>query len=196
MTDLKKSYNLDASFFTTIATVHYPFSVFPALYEQLEEKLPACSIVLQVILDEIQEKNTEAVNLRIAGETSVITSIKNKSTNHSGAMSELKNWFQRIGIAGTRVGDNSAEYKIYNDLLISYEPKKSDPKSISQNDLLLVAYSKEHNLTVVTYEKEQNASRRDNIKFKRRYKIPLICYEEGVRCITAVEYFTELGIRI
>ncbi len=191
-----KSYTLDANFFITIATIHYPMSIFPALYEQLKEKLPACSTVLQVMLQEIKYKEADDPESTEVREESAITSVNKKSYNYSESIRSLKTWIESVGVSGVKIKDNSTDREIYNSLISNYEPDVSDKKSISANDLRMIAYAKENNITVVTYEKYQSPNTKNDIKQKNRYKIPLVCHEEGVRCITAVEYFAELGIRI
>ena len=61
---------------------------------------------------------------------------------------------------------------------------------MSNNDLLLVAFTKTYKLTVVTYEGEQGKPPDE----KCNCKILLVCEEEGVYCINPVELFTELNI--
>ena len=65
-------------------------------------------------------------------------------------------------------------------------------KGASQNDITIIAYAKTHGLTVVTLERKQKQrpGKRSN------YKIPLICSDKGVQCITFIELLDRLGITI
>lgn len=62
----------------------------------------------------------------------------------------------------------------------------------NQADIKLIAYAKLENKPVVTFEKMQT-SKPDS---KTSYKIPLICKEEEVDCLSFVEMLDRLGIKI
>ena len=74
-----------------------------------------------------------------------------------------------------------------------YRPKvKSLSKAISKTDLILIAYAKATNRTVVTFEGAQPQAPQD----KQRWRIPLVCEMEGVSCVTFVTMLHVLGIRV
>jgi len=56
----------------------------------------------------------------------------------------------------------------------------------------LIAYAKKMKKIVVTFEAKQE-QKPDK---KNKYKIPLICKEQNVECITFMEMIRRLGIRI
>lgn len=77
------------------------------------------------------------------------------------------------------------------DLEREYETD-NDSKGAGQIDITLIAYAKLTGKTVVTLEAEQN--QKPGKKFN--YKIPLICKEQGVDCITFIDMLDQLDIRI
>lgn len=168
-----KKYCLDANFFITIYTVHYLRTVFPGLYTELGQKIPATSVVLKEIHDEIK------VNPDATGKI------------HTQMIIDLKSWIEQSNIEREKLDTNDTVFTTHRKLINHYQPNEEDPKSISENDLLIIACAKEYKLTVVTYESVKTNNRPGKIE---RSKIPLICEQNEVNCITAIEYFQELGI--
>ena len=67
------------------------------------------------------------------------------------------------------------------------------PQGCSKNDMLLIAYAKQYQLTVVTEERVQKES---PTRRKKNYNIPSVCREEKVSCANFVGLLNQLGIII
>ena len=72
-----------------------------------------------------------------------------------------------------------------------YETKEKG-KGANKNDMALITYAKIKGYTVVTLEAKQTTIPEK----KSKYKIPLICKKEGVRCIETIEMLREFHIKI
>ena len=118
-------YCLDANILMTFYSSNYPYSVFPGLYKQLEEKIPDSSVILSNIFD--QMRIDEA----------------------------LMAWLKSTGIKATKLPRKAKFVNLAEELIDKYKPNKRYTKGVDENDLKLVAYAKAEGLTVVTYESEQ-----------------------------------------
>jgi len=105
------------------------------------------------------------------------------------SVSDLHMWLMEKSFNETVIDELIEE----ESLCLEGEYKIDDgPKGANQTDIKLIAYAKIMQKTVVTLEEEQI----EKPKKKKNYKIPLICYEQGVKCIRFVEMLNSLGIRI
>ncbi len=101
----------------------------------------------------------------------------------------LHMWLQENDFVETPVNDdiNSISLELEKEYEIS-----DISKGAGQKDITLIAYAKKTNKIIVTLEAEQ----KQRPCKKCNYKIPLICYEQSVRCIHFVSMLKELSIRI
>ena len=101
----------------------------------------------------------------------------------------LTTWLKKNLFFSTSIDDKTEK------LSLKWEGKyqiTDQSKGVDQKDVTLIAYAKRKNKTVVTLEGEQNQK---PLK-KYKYKIPLVCSEEGVLRINFVEMIDNLGIVI
>ena len=98
-------------------------------------------------------------------------------------------WLEENAFTATDIPD---DIKIISlDLEKAYEINNS-PKGVDQNDIALIAYAKNESKTVVTLEAQQPQKPGK----KCNYKIPLVCDEQKVECISFITMLDRLGIKI
>ncbi len=101
----------------------------------------------------------------------------------------LRVWLEESRFA---VPDVSNEINAVSlDLEREYETD-NESKGAGQIDITLIAYAKITGKTIVTLESPQP----QNPAKKSNYRIPLICQELGVDCITFIEMLDQLDLRI
>jgi len=99
----------------------------------------------------------------------------------------LRYWLIENGFAPTKFD--------LEDKSIQLE-KKYEVQEISEGvgpvDIKIICYAKENRYTVVTFEgkQKQKPGKITN------YKIPLVCHEEGVKCIDFIAFLQELEITL
>ena len=161
-------YCLDANVFITAWNTDYPLKIFPSLWEEISGNQNRM-ILLRPIYEEIDPPASNK-----------------PASNKPGGLHQwlMDHNFQPAPVDG-------ATQKLSCELETKYEIKKPS-KGASQNDITLIAYAKKNQHTVVTLEALQTTTPGE----KCNYKIPLICKEENVPCITFIPMLGALGIKI
>jgi predicted nucleic acid-binding protein len=168
-------YCVDANVFITAwdNKLGYPIGIFPSLWRRLTE-LKNRIIIIKPIFEEIEP---------------ISSSERKISAEEKRRKYPLRAWLEENGFDGTPVEDSIKVASL--ELEKEYEVRDIS-KGAGPNDILLIAYAKEMKKTVVTFEAEQKQKPRK----KNNYRIPLICREQKVECITFVEMLSRLNIRI
>ena len=159
-------YCLDANVFITCWNKTYPFNIFPSLWEQIAQH-QSDIILIKPIYDQIIVKKDQIIVKK----------------------DPLTTWLRENHFFSTPIDDEIEE------LSLKWEEKyqiTDQSKGVDQKDVTLIAYAKRKNKTVVTLEGEQ---KQKPLK-KYKYKIPLVCSEEGVLCINFVEMIDDFDIVI
>lgn len=156
-------YCMDANIFIESWRSRYPIERFPSLWDALSNHRNKITII-KPIHDEIEP--TSSTNL-----TTVRTWLASNNFLPEEIDSETKN----LSIA----------------LEKSYQIKTSS-RGAGENDMMLIAYAKQHDKTVVTYESLQAVEPKESYNFK----IPLICKKEGVSCINFIGFLSECNIAV
>ena len=158
---------LDANFFITAHRTSYPLDVFPSFWEKVKE-------------------------LALAGQIGSIDKVKKEIYENEDA---LKNWCEE-NLPDDFFQDSSpalpAEYsQVVNWAYSNLNNPSSQPAldvflHADEADAFLVAFAKKYKLAVVTNEVSAPDS-------KRNVKLPDACQAFGVRSLTPVQLFRELG---
>lgn len=154
-------YCLDANIFIDPWERDYPPSVFPTLWKKISE----CKekfIVIKNIFDEIDPPSLSM------------------KTEEARKKHPLRAWLINNQINYVQVPRGVENTSLLLERKYQIQPDVG--KGANQNDIILIAYAKEHQKTVVTLESKQ-ASLPGK---KCNYKIPLICSQEKVECINNV----------
>ncbi|WP_424946040.1 DUF4411 family protein [Candidatus Spongiihabitans sp.] len=166
-------YCVDANVFITPWCTSYPINTFPTLWKQIAQHRNDI-ILIKPIYDEIEP----------------ISSIDNKlSQPEKKDKYPLRTWLTKNNFPEYPINDN------INLLSLSMEQEyQIDDKSngADQNDMLLIAYAKIMDQIVVTFE----AYQKPKPNKKSNYKIPLICEEKKVNCISFIDMINALGIKV
>lgn len=166
-------YCVDANIFITAWNTAYPINVFPSLWEQIAQYQDDI-ILIKPIFDEIDP----------------ISSADRKMPRDKKIEKyPLRMWMEDNQFMATSVADDVKAMSL--NLEKEYETN-NNPKGANQNDITMIAYAKLEDKTVVTFESEQP----QKTGKKCNYKIPLICDEQGVECMSFVKMLGRLGIRI
>lgn len=167
-------YCMDANVFITCRNVHYFMDTIPSLWNALVEHRQKITLI-KPIFDEIDP---------------FTSSHKSMNDQDKWEKYPLRMWLVSNGFYWQPI-DNAVR-AISLELEREYQTKDKGTGADS-NDMLLIAYAKHHGKTIVTYEKKQET---DSGMKKSNYKIPAICKEQGVKCITFSEFLRECGISI
>ena len=151
----------------------YPINVLPSLWKKLAE-LKYQIIIIKPVFEEIDP---------ILSSERKLTTVKKKKKY------SLRIWLEENGFVETSVDDNIKSVSL--ELEKEYEVNDIS-KGANKKDILLIAYAKEMDKIVVTFEKEQL----EKPNKKSSYRIPLICKERNVECITFVEMLLQLNIMV
>ena len=160
-------------FFITSWRISYPIKNFPSLWKKLAQH-QADIILIQPIYDEIEPYSQEDKKL---------------SKLKKQAKYPLRTWLSTNKFSETSIDDEINQLSL--DMEYAYQVKE-ESKGVGKNDLLLIAYAKIMDKTVVTFEAIQNQEP-DKIY---NSKIPLVCQEKQVKCINFVEMVDSLGIKV
>jgi hypothetical protein len=171
---MKNGYCMDADSIIRSWNIIYPINIFYSLWERLAE-LKEEMIIVDPIFKEIDPISSADTNGMTADE---------KRQKYP-----LRMWLIDNNFKTTIIGNET--YLQSLQLGNKYQTNDSN-NGAGFNDIKLISYAKILNKTVVTYEAVQN----ENPKKISKYKIPLICKEENVRCITFVKMLEELNICI
>ena len=166
-------YCVDANIFIASWYSSYPIKNFPSLWVQLAQYQDDI-ILIAPINGEIEPISSADKNL----------SLVEQKTKYP-----LRTWLNTNQFSETPIDDT------VNQLSLELEKKyqiKNPPKGVGKNDILLIAYAKIMEKTVVTFEKIQNQRPHE----KHNYKIPLVCKDEKVICIDFINMIDALGVRI
>lgn len=165
----------DANTFITAWNVLYPPKIkfMQPLWKEIANRKKDIFII-EPIMKEIEPITSE---------------YKKLSDEQKGNLYPLRRWIEKNEIPIIKIIDdiNQISLELERDYQIHEQSKGAN-----KIDILLIAFAKYHNYTVVTYEAKQ-----PNIPGKKEnYKIPLICEEQNVKCITFIEMIDELNISI
>ena len=165
-------YCLDANVFITCWHNTYPIKIFPSLWKQIAQH-QSDIILIKPIYDQIIVEDQIVV----------------KKDQIIVKKDPLTTWLRENHFFSTPIDDE------IEALSLKWEEKyqiTDQSKGVDQKDVTLIAYAKRKDKTVVTLEGEQ---KQKPLK-KYKYKIPLVCSEEGVLCINFVEMIEDFGIVI
>ncbi|MDA3821982.1 MAG: DUF4411 family protein [Bacteroidales bacterium] len=165
-----QQFYVDTNSFITAWHILYPPSVLSSLWDQLAEKKPQLAII-KPIFDEIEKP--------ISSE---------HFTTHPERY-QVRGWLIENEFVVQEVSDEVEALSL--DLEMKYEVTDVSAGA-NQNDITLIASSKVNGGIVVTYEKDQT----QRPKNKDKYRIPIICKDEGVECLTFIQMLQRLNIQI
>ena len=166
-------YCVDANSFITSWNTAYPVKVFPSLWAQIAQHQNDI-ILIKPVFDEIDPVSSADQKLH-----------RDKKREKY----PLHVWMEDNSFTPTAITDDT---KIISLKLEQEYEINNNPKGVDQNDIALIAYAKYENKTVVTLEAKQP----QKPEKKCNYKIPLVCDEQKVECISFIEMLERLGIEI
>lgn len=147
--------------------------------------------VFHSLWGKLAESKDEIILIKpIFAEIDPISSVDNKLTiDKKREKYPLRMWLQENNFVETPVNDdiNSLSLELEREYEIT-----DISKGAGQKDITLIAYAKIMNKTVVTLESVQ-MQKPDK---KSKYRVPLICNEQNVKCINFVSMLKELNIQI
>lgn len=159
-------YLLDSNIFIQAHRMYYPFDVVPSFWNKILE-LSNKGIILSI--DKVKKEICDTSNpdqLSTWCENTLDSSFFADSTTCVDIYSQIANWTH----ASTHFLQSAKDEFLATDL--------ADP--------WLIAYAKKNNLTIVTLETSQ-PERRNKIK------IPQPCIHFGVKYLSPIEMFREMG---
>lgn len=166
-------YCVDANIFITAWYISYPPRIFSPLWDQIAQHQPDI-VLIKPVFDEIE---------------AISSSDRKLTIDEKKVKYPLRVWLEESRFAVPDISDEVNAVSL--DLEREYETDITS-KGAGQVDIILIAYAKEMNKTVVTLEEKQK-----QIPGKKyNYKIPLICKELKVECKTFIEMLDLLDIRI
>jgi len=166
-------YCVDANIFITAWNIAYPIHVFPSLWEQMAQ-YQNDFILIKPIFDEIDP---------------ISSADRKMPKDKKKKKYPLRVWMEDHQFIGTPITDDVKAMSL--NLEKEYETN-NNPRGANQNDITLIAYAKLEEKVIVTLEAEQP----QKTGKKCNYKIPLICDDQGVACMSFVRMLGRLGIRI
>ncbi|MFC1849110.1 DUF4411 family protein [candidate division CSSED10-310 bacterium] len=164
---------IDANVFITAWYINYPPHILSSLWKRIAECRNDIEII-KPVFDEIEPISSSDLKL---------------STDEKRAKYPLRIWLEEANFPVPRI-DNEVN-RLSLVLEREYEIS-NESKGAGQVDITLIAYAKVMKKTVVTLESQQPQKPGK----KSNYKIPLICREQHVDCISFVTMLAQLGIRI
>ncbi len=183
-------YCMDTNSFITSWHDQYRPKVFLSLWQNILAHRESF-IIIKPIYDEIEPISSADIK-ELRDEAAGKKPIGKKTTRERLLeVSPVKLWLYEENCQFVNIDDDVEALSL--DLEKKYEIPRNNQRGASKNDITLIAYAKIHNMPVVTFEGKQNQQRPDK---KNHYKIPLICLDEGVRCIKLPQCLEELGITI
>lgn len=164
-------YCIDANVFLTAWHTTYPPRMFPTLYRKMEPVVRDRDVIIKPIFDEIENFS--------------IPKAKNPETEKP-----VRTWLpDKVGIEAAAV--NAQVEQLSLELQREYKIGPAT-KGASKQDITLIAYARLNEHTVVSLESEQpNKPQKPS-----KYKIPLICKEQNVECITFVDFLDGCGVQV
>ena len=164
---------MDANIFIDSWNDFYPIRRFPTLWAELP-KYKQYMVLIKSVYDQID----------LISATDKKMAQKEKDKKYP-----LRAWMVKNQLNSTAV-DADVE-KLSLSLEKKYEIREKG-EGVDQVDITLIAYAKKNKKIVVTFEKKQTQLP----KYRYRYRIPLICEEEQVRCINFIEFLDDFEVRI
>jgi len=170
---MSPKYSLDANVFITAWFETYPPRIFSPLWKKLATYTDDIELIRPVFaeIDTIQSQH------------------RRLSIEKKRELYPLRFWMDGCGFNVIDI-DGAIE-----NLSISMEKEyeiSEMTKGAGQNDITLIAYAKIYGMTVVTLEAQQ----KQKPGKKSNCKIPIICSEQGIRCINFIEFLDELKVEI
>lgn len=192
---MSANYCIDASAFIAAWNVSHPIDVFPSLWSQLANRRDDM-VLLKPIFDEIDPISQQD---------------RNKTEKEKADKYPLRMWMINNQFMPTPLGESTENRDLelfyasqspphISEVDIERESFKleteykiaNNSRGVGEKDLKLIAYAKLYRKTVVTAEGKQH----NKLEKKCNSKIPLVCKEQGVKCINFVEMLKRLGIKI
>ncbi|MFC7348705.1 DUF4411 family protein [Chryseobacterium zhengzhouense] len=159
-------YLLDSNIFIQAHRMYYPFDVVPSFWNKILE-LSNNGIIISI--DKVKKELCET---------------NNPDQLSSWCENELDNSFF---VDSTSCVDIYAQIAIWTHSSTHFlQSAKDEFLTTDLADPWLIAYAKKHNLTIVTHEISQPQR-------KNRIKIPEPCIHFGVRYLSPIEMFREIG---
>ncbi len=166
-------YCVDANIFIAAWYTNYPPRILKSLWKYIAECRDDI-VLIKPVFDEIEPISS--------ADTKLQSDKKNEKY-------PLRMWLEETKFTVEDVGDevNNISIGLEREYQVSLESKGA-----GQVDITLIAYAKIMNKIVVTFESLQP----NRPSKKSNYKIPLICQEQGVRCINFIAMLEELDANI
>ena len=165
-------YVLDTNCFIEAHRAHYPFDVFPGFWQKLED------LQLGNVICSFDKVKDELLHVQSPGEPEDLLSQWSRS--NPGI-----NLFEDCSVC---VNEYASIVRWAQQMSHHYQQTAIDTfMDTRKADAWLIAYSLHNSYPLVTYEKS-NPNRKNNIK------IPEPCDAFGVRYLSPIEMFRELGI--
>lgn len=192
---MKAYYCIDANTLITAWNIHYPENVFSSLWKKLANHQDNI-ILIKPIFDQIDP---------------ILQQDRNKTEKEKADKYSLRMWMINNQFMPTPLGESTENRELelfsasqslphISEVDIERESFKlemeykiaNNSKGVDEKDLKLIAYAKLNKKIIVTEERKQP----EKPKKKCNYKIPLVCDEQGVKCINFVEMLRRLSIKI
>ena len=192
---MKAYYCIDANTLITAWNIHYLENVFSSLWKKLANHKDNI-ILIKPIFDQIDP---------------ILQQDRNKTEKEKADKYPLRMWMINNQFMSTPVGESAENRELelfsasqslphISEVDIERESFKleteykiaNNSKRVDEKDLKLIAYAKLNKKIIVTEEGKQP----EKPKKKCNYKIPLVCDEQGVKCINFVEMLKRLDIKI
>lgn len=170
---MSEQYCIDANIFITAWYTSYPPRIFNPLWDQIAQHR-ADLVLIKPVYNEIEP---------------IPSSDRKLAIDKKIEKYPLRIWLEESRFTLSDISDEVNAVSL--ELESQYETDNTS-KGAGQIDITLIAYAKVTGKTVVTLEAEQ--PQKPDKKYK--YKIPLICQEQGVECIDFITMLDQLDIRI
>lgn len=142
---------------------NYPLENFPPFWDWLSNEISLQHIVMsQVAFEEVEKK-----------------------------LPDCGSWLRNNNLYRIQISNDILTVASQIKRLLGITDDKYHAKGVGENDILIIATSKVHNLTLLTEESEQL----DLPNVMSRYKIPAVCHLSNVNvdCDKFIEFIKESG---
>jgi hypothetical protein len=166
-----QKYLLDTNIFIQAHRVSYPFDIFPSFWEKIIELAERGNIIsIDKVKMEICDKSSHQDELSVWCTTNLKDDFFVDTSIYIDRYTDIINWAVSSSLHYTQ---NAIDEFLQTDL--------ADP--------WLIAYAKENDVVIVTYEKS-------NPQAKGRIKIPEPCKHFNIKYISIIEMFRELKVKL
>lgn len=164
---------LDANVLLTAWHVTYPPRIFAPLWDLIGANKDQI-LLIKPVFDEIEP---------------ISSSDRRLGAQQRAEKYPLRTWIEAISFNVADIDEEVSNISLQLEYTYQIVPES---KGASQVDVTLIAYAKANGETVVTLEGKQHQKPTK----KSKYKIPLICSEEGVRCVNFVDMLDAIGVNM